>query len=233
MKKILTIFIILVIFSINTAAIEDNITIVDNKSIEEINDVQILLKTSSLGLDKNFNANRIVVNITSSKSGRLTYIENYYSVDGNGNPKFYNSIRQDYDIVADNTISFDVLRPKSGSGRYYSLIKGTILLDNKIVLDEWISLGKKYGTYGSPIIKDNKTNITSKFVPSRPNIEKRVSPFEQNVNNAVQDTENKNIIDQNNTELESKFMPGFQIIGTIIGILVILIYKNRKKNENK
>ncbi len=87
------------------------------------------IRTKSLGIDRNWNAQRILVNITTEKLGHLTYIEYYYSVDSNGNPKFYSSGRYYDQKITGNKLSFEILRPRRGS-KTYTLVEAKAMINN-------------------------------------------------------------------------------------------------------
>ncbi|SNQ61459.1 PGF-pre-PGF domain-containing protein [Candidatus Methanoperedens nitratireducens] len=68
----------------------------------------------------------------------MVYIEEYYTVDGSGNPKYVLSNKYYDNNITYNDISFRILRPFSRSGEFYSLVKGVVIFDDKRVNERWI-----------------------------------------------------------------------------------------------
>lgn len=101
------------------------------------------IRTKSLGIDRTVNLQRVLVNITTERSGHLTYIEYYYSVDSKGNPKFYSSGRYYDRKIKSGRLSFEILRPRRGS-KTYTLVEARVMIDNKTIFKEFIVSGKTY-----------------------------------------------------------------------------------------
>lgn len=183
-KILLIVSIIILIFSMNGIASNESTSkspykstsirssITNNESTIRIkNETIFSLKITSLGTDQNWGAKRILIDIMSKRSGRLTYIENYYSIDSEGKPKFYSDNRYENNLI--NEISFEILRPKTKLGKPYSLIKAIVRLDNKTLFEDFVTTGTfkledvNISTLPTPsIINTTKKNKTSPlFVP--------------------------------------------------------------------
>ena len=100
--------------------------------------VEISINTAYLGDSENLGFAEMMINITTSRQGHMAYIEEYYAVDSENNPKHVLSIRHYDDNVTSGKVSFKILRPFGSSGRFYSLIRGAVLLNGKRVYEEWI-----------------------------------------------------------------------------------------------
>lgn len=170
------------------------------------------IKINPHELDKNYNAHRVEVNITTDVIGNLAYIEEYYSVDSYGQPKPYGGIRHEEDLTT-NTISFDIMRPRDKEGKEYTSIKAKVIMDNKAIFEEWIPVGSTY--------KLNNLKRPAKVATPRPvsNITNKPTILEK-PNSAKNKTA---IVDKNTPET-----PGFGII--MATIVVLIIYAHRKIN---
>jgi len=94
-----------------------------------------------LGWNSNWNSAELRVDITPPEPGRLVYVENYYSVDSEGKPKFYSSSRLFDEVVGTQKVSFNILRPKDGRGTRYSLIEKVFIVNGDRTT-AWVDLHK-------------------------------------------------------------------------------------------
>lgn len=111
-------------------------------------DVHVRFQTKYLEFDKNMNSYKLLVNISTDKPGHVVYLEEYYTVDSNSNPKFVSSGRFDGgELVKTSSsynASFEILRPVSHGGKTYTLAKSVILLDNQRVLEYWLTKNRDF-----------------------------------------------------------------------------------------
>lgn len=96
------------------------------------------ISTTYIGFDNNLFSSEILVNITTPKFGRLVYVEEYFTVDSDSNPKPVTSKIYYDNSVEENNISFQILRPLSRSGKFYSMIRAAIIVDGKRVYEKWL-----------------------------------------------------------------------------------------------
>lgn len=158
MKRILSVLLVLLFSIISTLSIiavgdtvilynDDTYSIdypIDN--IENIEDYLMLsIRIKYLGIDKNYNVRRLTTNITTNIIGHMIYIENYYAgIDSSGEPKLYTSATHFDGTLTDNSISFDISRPRWKSGSEYHLVKGVIMMNGIVVFEDWIPIDKSY-----------------------------------------------------------------------------------------
>ncbi len=98
------------------------------------------VNTTYIGFDNNWFSSKILVNITTPKFGRLVYVEEYFTVDSDSNPKPVISNTYYDNNVEENNISFQILRPLSRSGKFYSMIRAAIIVDGKRVYERWLKI---------------------------------------------------------------------------------------------
>lgn len=106
--------------------------------------VAVKFQIKYLGYD-NFNTGfKMHVNISTNAPGHLTYLEEYYTVDGSSNPRFVASKGFDGgDLVKVNksyNASFDILRPTG----FYTLVKAVVLIDNNRVFEYWLTKNRDF-----------------------------------------------------------------------------------------
>ena len=106
----------------------------------ESNVTKFSISTAYIGFDDNWFASKILVNITTIRFGRLVYVEEYFTVDSNDNPKPVTSGTYYDNNVTENNISFQILRPLYRSGKFYSMIRGVIIIDGKRVYERWLKI---------------------------------------------------------------------------------------------
>lgn len=121
-----------------------------------------------LGYDQGYNAFRLLVNISMNKAGHLTYIEEYYTIDGNNNPKFVSSGRYfDDNVVEDENsnfnVTFEMLRPPSYLS--YTLVKAIIMFDNERIVEAWLTKQKDFNdnTNSGDDIPESRAQNIDKF----------------------------------------------------------------------
>lgn len=106
-------------------------------------DVSVRFKISYLEFDRDYNSYKLLVNISTSTPGHVVYLEEYYTLDSNSNPKFVSSKRTDGgDLIKVNSsynASFEILRPVPHGGKTYTLVKAVILLDENRIFEYWLT----------------------------------------------------------------------------------------------
>lgn len=152
MKKILVAFILVII-----------LLSIDAIAQSEIGGFQIPAKVSIhaeyLGDNKStWGFNDVLINININRLGHLLYIEEYYTIDANENPKYITSNKYYDNNITYTNISFQILRPFSSSGKYYSLVRGVVILDNKRVNERWLTTTEN-GTHLTYTEEDIATKI--------------------------------------------------------------------------
>lgn len=224
MKKFLMVLItIIFIMPIIVQASTDNTS-------QNVNYAKISFTTKYLGQDKNFPGSKILVNITINTLGHIVYMEYYYSIGSDGNPKLYNS-RRFYDKeITSNKISFDILRPSAGGQKSYYLIKSVILFNNDIALEKWssVSSSDKWMTDRLNNMTEpkkiiiNNTNISDN-ITTTPNSTQYVSEIR---NGTVNKTNTTRVVDKPKS---SKIPSVPIIIEIIIVISMVIVIRNMKK----
>lgn len=243
MKKVVTpvvitaMVIMITILSVATMAeetvLDKNNTVLNNVAPNASN-VKISIKSKFLEVEKNRNIEKIRINITIDRLGRLVYMENYYSQGGEG-PKFY-GIGRYYDAnLTNSSVTFNISRPR-GNNRTYLFIQSIVLLNNTVIFEQWLSLPNrtKLGNIKSPVNETKKStrnntiinNVTSKPRP------KSLSGTD-NINNSNDinkaDKQNDISLSENSVNIVDKEMtkksPGFGIITAITVISIIRIFK--------
>ncbi len=100
---------------------------------------KVSIYTKYLGDNSTWGFGDIIINITINKLGHMIYLEEYFTVDSNQNPKYAMTNKYYDNNITNNTTSFQILRPFGRAGRLYSLIRGVVLLDNRRVYEKWIN----------------------------------------------------------------------------------------------
>ncbi len=138
LKNILAVVIIIVIL----------FSLIPICSTAQQGDVRVRFQIKYLEFDKNLNSYKLLVNISTDKPGHVVYLEEYYTVDSNSNPKFVSSGRFDGgELVKTNSsynASFKILRPVSHGGNFYTLVKSVVLLDSQRVLEYWLTKNRDF-----------------------------------------------------------------------------------------
>lgn len=98
------------------------------------------INTKTLGFNNSLSAFDVLVNITVTKLGHMVYVEEYSTVDSDGQPKPATSGRYFDSNITENNITFQILRPPSRGGKFYSLIKGVVILDGKRIRERWLKI---------------------------------------------------------------------------------------------
>ena len=205
MKKILSIvFMATMLLSII------DISMVHTANADNTSNVQIILRTKYLYFDKIYNGHRIQINISSNTQGALTYMEEYYVIDSNGDPRMVNTGRYYDGALTNNFVSFEILRPKKGANDY-SMIRGVVLIDGQRIFEPWINSSATY-KYGV-----NAANSSS-VKKIKPDITKRTAPFSP----VVQNTD---------TGAGQKTADGKLSLITIVATSIVYIFaRNKKRN---
>lgn len=106
--------------------------------------VAVKFQIKYLGFDNYNNGFRMHVNVSTSAPGHLTYMEEYYTLDSDSNPKYVASKSFDGgDLVKVNksyNASFEILRP-TGS---YKLVKSVFLLDGSRIFEYWLTKNRDF-----------------------------------------------------------------------------------------
>lgn len=113
--------------TITPVIIQTNITPIVSKDINKINNVHEY--STYLGIDNYYNALKMRINITTTETGKLVYVENYYSKDGYGILKFYSNERYFDGYINSTNMSIFILRPKDRYGESYSIIEMVFILN--------------------------------------------------------------------------------------------------------
>ena len=124
------------------------------------NTVRFSINTTYIGFDNNWFASKMNVDITTPKFGSLVYVEEYFTVDSDSNPKPASSKIYYDNNVEENNISFQILRPLSRSGKFYNMIRAAIIIDGKRVYEKWLKTSS--GAHLTFTI-GNKDDITTKI----------------------------------------------------------------------
>lgn len=161
MKKVLVVLlVILVLFPINGVAQSENTT--QNKLKTSINQ-------NYTGFDYYNFGDKYEINITVNRLGNLKYIEDYFTVDSNSNPKHVMSKTYYDSKVSENNISFEILRPVSHSGKTYKMIRGAIILNDKRIYERWLRISS--GAHLTYTIGHEEGNSTAR-------VNKNIAKFE-------------------------------------------------------
>jgi len=93
--------------------------------------------TKYIGIDTNYNVHLFSVDVTLKSPGKMVYVENFYSVDSRGSPKFFSSRRVDAGSVA-GSITMNIERPKHRYGGSYQYVEKLIITDGKVSERVWL-----------------------------------------------------------------------------------------------
>lgn len=130
-------------------------------------DVSVRFRISFLNFDRDYNSYKLLVNVSTNTPGHVVYVEEYYTVDSNSNPKPVSSKRTDGgDMVRTNSsynASFEVLRPVPHGGKTYTLVKAVILLNETRVFEYWLTKNNDFvdntGTGDDDTLLTNIQNV--------------------------------------------------------------------------
>lgn len=221
-KKFLIFISTILIFTINFSI---NVFAQDNSSISDINNTNIRVKITYLGYDKNWNAEKLRINITIDRLGHLLYVENYYSM-GSEAPKSYSSKTYYDNNLTSNKISFEILRPKTRLGKPYSLIKSTIALDGKIISEKWLdSLKTTQFEIGNMSKVTNVTNVSTNKNGTM--IYEPVNTFPSK-NDTKNDTNRADNITVSRSETFKRAYIFEIIMIILVGLMIIVVYQTKK-----
>lgn len=125
------------------------------------NVVKFSIHTTYIGFDNNWFSSIMLINITTPKFGRLVYVEEYFTVDSSDNPKPVISKIYYDNNVKENNISFQILRPLSRSGKFYSMIRAVIIVDGERMYEKWIKTAS--GAHLTFTIGNGDKDLTAKI----------------------------------------------------------------------
>lgn len=250
MKRLITIILIIVLFSMGINAEYDNSSLNDSVTItngtidnnisdntsEDINNTDVedtfqykdhtkmSIRTKNLGRDRNWNAQKVLINITINRLGNLTYIEEYFSVDSHSQPKFYSSQIHYESKLTKGNISFEILRPRKNL-KTFILTKGIIILDGKMIYERWITSNiSNYITINS----SNKDRKTAEIVNTTATLDITSTPKNKEISNTIPyQNENRQIFMVNNNTNDYKKTPGFEIIGMIFILVFFCLFRRK------
>lgn len=204
------------------------------------NNTQMSVKIKYVEYDRNWNLERLHVNMTVNTPGHVVYTENYYSA-GDVGPRFRSSGSYYDKNVTDGKLSFDISRPRTNRGVPYSLVKTTIILDGKVVSEKWLDSlwSTQYDVKNisaSPIvnmtnmsnsIKNNtsRTDVLGNISIPKTESKKNMSNI-SSVSNAISGT-----IPTNETSIVKKFHVFEIIMVVLVGLMIIVIYRINKDKE--
>ena len=129
MNKIITIlFILISMIGITSATTEEN----------------PIVNVKYTGFSDITNTENVNIHISGFISGKLVYLENYYSIDSFGKPKFYSSLRHEENNYNGETLSFNLQRPADRYGVSYTFVETKIFtIYNNDVIERnfgWVDL---------------------------------------------------------------------------------------------
>ena len=125
------------------------------------NAVKFSIHTTYIGFDNNWFSSIMLVNITTPKFGHLVYVEEYFTVDSSDNPKPVTSKTYYDNNVKENNISFQILRPLSRSGKFYSMIRAVIMVDGERMYEKWLMTAS--GAHLTFTIGNGDKDLTTKI----------------------------------------------------------------------
>lgn len=143
MKKYICILLILMVLTISGIAQQDN-------------DVKVTSKT--IGINKTYNKEIVVINITTKDVGNLSYAEGYYSKNNSGEPHLDGRSK----IVTKNgtnNMTVTVFRPMSPYGQKYELIMAVVAKDDKIIFKGFYNFNKT--VINNKTVSSNMTNSSN------------------------------------------------------------------------
>ncbi len=214
MKKYLLLSIIFVCF-VSIFSIEG---VAQNTS-----DTQVTIRIRNLGTDPSTGGTTANITITTNKIGNMTYVEEYYSVDSYGQPKFCCDSRYEV-IMKDYIVSFDLKRPDHDHWQEWSFLKSKILLDRDIIYYARTGIS---GTFKSPV-PEISSNINNSVVSAgriRSDNQRINQQFvdivheDNNTNGMINIREIRPMYNVTSIEGMSKKVP---MIGISVGIMLIL-----------
>lgn len=215
MKKILLKKILSIVFMAAMLLSIIDISMIYAANADNTQNIQIILRTKYLFFDRQFNGHRIQINISSNTQGNVAYMEEYYVIDSNGNPRMVNSGRYYDGPLTNNFISFEILRPKKGANDY-SMIKGIVLIDGQRIFEPWITSSATY-KYG---VNGNSSSSSVKKI--KPDIQKRVAPF-----SAPTATEK---VQSTDTAVQKTADGKLSLITIVATSIVYIFVRNKKRN---
>ncbi len=185
-------------------------------------DVQVTLKSKNWGPDPNWGGSRATITITTNKMGSLAYVEEYYGVSADGQPKFFSGNRHEEEMSGYTTM-FDLIRPKNNHNQDWSMIKSKVILDKVVVYETWINTS---GTYRSFVGRAAWVNNSVVDIgKGRPSIQKK-EPFNP-ISTVAKENNTENVATDNTTIVDAQKSPALEIYA-VIGIL-FSVYIIRKK----
>lgn len=167
MRKFSSVFAIFLI-SVTIVTLFSMICVAD----PNMNDIQVTLKSKNWGPDPTSGGSRATITITINKMGKMVYLEEYYGVDGSGQPKLYSGNRYETNMK-DYIVSFDLNRPTSRRNQEWQTIKAKVLLDNVVVYEIPINTSGTYKSFVGRAIWLNSSDIN--IGKGRPVIQKKES----------------------------------------------------------
>lgn len=229
------------------ATLENNT--ISNSTTSNASNVKITVKSRFMGIEKNWNTEKVRMNITINRLGRLIYIENYYS-QGIEGPKFYSTDRYYDNNLTSGNLTFNISRPRSK--KTYFFIQSVVFLDNKVIFEQWLNLsnrtklGSANANIRSPVktTKNSTISETSRGVTPKPELPRskagtlsgtdytNTTSKTDDINKANKESDidiSKNRINITEKEMTKK-SPGFGILTAITVIPIIHLFR-KKKNK--
>lgn len=192
---------------------------------QNASDVQVTLKSKNMGVDPDWGGEKATIIITINKMGHLTYIEDYYGTDSDGQPKFYQGSRYETDM-SDYTVTFDIHRPSSRRREYWSLIKSKVMLDNVVIYDPWINTSGTYKSFAGRAVWFN--NSTIDIGKGRPYIQKK-EPFDPTGDiTEGQTSDTENVTDNSTDVIVPEKSPTIGIPLVIAILFSVRMFANKK-----
>lgn len=125
---------------------------------ENTEKVKIVVIAKNLGIDKNLSKQMVFVNITTDKTGHLTYVERYYSKNETGKLNIKDARMYFNATIKNNTVLLRIKRPLSESGEPYAFVRSIVYIDDKKGLDSWL---KYIDTKNTSVDKDTNKDKKS------------------------------------------------------------------------
>lgn len=188
-------------------------------------DIQVTLKSKNWGPDPTLGGSKATITITVNKMGKLVYLEEYYGVDGSGQPKLYSGSRYETNM-SDYTVSFDLNRPTTRRQQDWQTIKAKVMLDNVVVYELPINTSGTYKSFTGKAVWFNNSVID--IGKGRPSIQKKDS-FDPNQGvPGTQTNDTRNVVDNVTQTVQKSPMLDMPVVIAILIAVFICFHVNKK-----
>ena len=192
-----------------------------------MNDIQVTLKSKNWGPDPTLGGSRATITITINKMGKLVYLEEYYGVDGSGQPKLYSGSRYETNM-SDYTVSFDLNRPTTRRQQDWQTIRAKVMLDGVVVYALPINTSGTYKSFTGRAVWFNNSDIN--IGNGRPVIQKKDS-FDPTGGVAGAQTNSTVSVVDNSTKMKSPALDVPVIIAILFAVYVCFRLENKKNRK--